>query len=149
MEHQQQQHQQLAWRCAEKMYSDDGCSNQLSIKIEQMDKGHAVVNMVVTKDMLNGFGTCHGGMIFSLADSAFAFSCNSENQVAVAAGCNIEYIRPAKEGDVLTATANVKSQGKVTGTYDIEITNQNGKLVALFRGKAHRLGMPVLEAGNE
>ncbi|MBC7001345.1 hydroxyphenylacetyl-CoA thioesterase PaaI [Photobacterium sp. BZF1] len=141
--------QQLAWRCAEKMYSDDGCSNKLAMKIEHMDKGHAVVSMTVTSDMLNGFATCHGGMIFSLADSAFAFACNSENHAAVAAGCNIEYIRPAKEGDLLTATANVKSQGKVTGTYDIEITNQLGKLVALFRGKAHRLGMPVLEVEDE
>lgn len=137
--------QQLAWQCAEKMYSQDGCSNLLSLKIEQMDQGSATVSMTVTRDMLNGFETCHGGMIFSLADSAFAFACNSENQVAVAAGCSIEYVRPGRAGDTLTAVAQARSQGKVTGTYDIEITNQNGKLVALFRGKAHRLGRPVLE----
>lgn len=137
--------QQLAWRCAEKMYSQDGCSNLLSLKIEQMDQGSATVSMTVTRDMLNGFETCHGGMIFSLADSAFAFACNSENQVAVAAGCSIEYVRPGRAGDTLTAAAQARSQGKVTGTYDIEITNQDGKLVALFRGKAHRLGRPVLE----
>lgn len=137
--------QQLAWQCAEKMYSQDGCSNLLSLKIEQMDQGSATVSMMVTRDMLNGFETCHGGMIFSLADSAFAFACNSENQVAVAAGCSIEYVRPGRAGDTLTAVAQARSQGKVTGTYDIEITNQDGKLVALFRGKAHRLGRPVLE----
>ncbi|MBV1839582.1 MULTISPECIES: hydroxyphenylacetyl-CoA thioesterase PaaI [Photobacterium] len=137
--------QQLAWQCAEKMYSQDGCSNLLSLKIEQMDQGSATVSMTVTRDMLNGFETCHGGMIFSLADSAFAFACNSENQVAVAAGCSIEYVRPGRAGDTLTAVAQARSQGKVTGTYDIEITNQDGKLVALFRGKAHRLGRPVLE----
>ncbi|KLV09852.1 phenylacetic acid degradation protein PaaD [Photobacterium ganghwense] len=137
--------QQLAWQCAEKMYSQDGCSNLLSLKIEQMDQGSATVSMTVTRDMLNGFETCHGGMIFSLADSAFAFACNSENQVAVAAGCSIEYVRPGRAGDTLTAVAQARSQGKVTGTYDIEITNQDGKLVALFRGKAHRLGRLVLE----
>lgn len=137
--------QQLAWRCADKMYSEDGCSNQLAMTIEQMDRGYAEVSMAITPEMLNGHGSCHGGMIFSLADSAFAFACNSENQLAVASGCSIEFLRPARNGDLLVATAMVKAQGKTTGTYDIEIHNQDNKLVALFRGKAHRLGVPVVE----
>lgn len=141
--------QELAWRCAKKMYSNDACSNFLGMSIEDMGKGYAVLNMVVSNTMLNGFPSCHGGMIFSLADSAFAFACNSENHTAVAAGCNIEYLRPGMEGDILTATAQMKSQGKVTGTYDVEVTNQHQKLVALFRGKAHRLGTQILGNSND
>jgi acyl-CoA thioesterase len=141
--------QELAWRCAKKLYSNDTCSGFLGMTIEDMDKGYAVVNMVVSQHMLNGFPSCHGGMIFTLADSAFAFACNSENQIAVGAGCNIEYLRPGKEGDTLTATAQVKYQGKTTGTYDVEVTNQEQQIIALFRGKAHRLGTQLLGINND
>lgn len=116
------------------MLENDLCTKSMGMEVLGVGKGIAKVSMPITQSMLNGHSTCHGGMLFTLADTAFAFACNSENLAAVASGCSIEYIRPAFEHDVLTAIASVKSQGKLTGTYDVEIVNQNQKLVALFRG---------------
>nr|WP_321461106.1 hydroxyphenylacetyl-CoA thioesterase PaaI [uncultured Vibrio sp.] len=116
-------------RVAEKavaaMLENDTCTKSMGMDVVDVAKGMAKVTMPVTQSMLNGHSSCHGGMIFTLADTAFACACNSENLVAVASGCSIEYIRPAFENDLLTAVANVKSQGNVTGTYDIEIVNQD------------------------
>nr|WP_319533843.1 hydroxyphenylacetyl-CoA thioesterase PaaI [uncultured Vibrio sp.] len=136
-------------RVAEKavavMLENDTCTKSMGMDVVDVAKGMAKVTMPVTQSMLNGHSSCHGGMIFTLADTAFACACNSENLVAVASGCSIEYIRPAFENDLLTAVANVKSQGNVTGTYDIEIVNQDQKLVALFRGKSHRIGTKLVK----
>ncbi|WP_229601076.1 hydroxyphenylacetyl-CoA thioesterase PaaI [Vibrio cincinnatiensis] len=138
----------IAQRSASAMLEHDYCTKAMGMTIVSVAKGQATVEMTVTQTMLNGHGSCHGGMLFVLADSAFAFACNSENQAAVASGCSIDYARPVFEGDRLTAIANVKSQGKVIGTYDVEIVNQDNKLVALFRGKAHRLGKKLVEENN-
>ncbi|MFV0574086.1 MAG: hydroxyphenylacetyl-CoA thioesterase PaaI [Vibrio sp.] len=140
---------EIAKQCAEIMLKEDFCSDAMGIKLRHVGQGQSVMSMTVKKNMLNGHGSCHGGMLFTLGDSAFAVACNSENQVAVAAGCSIEYIRPAFEGDELTATAEAKSQGKTTGTYDIEIRNQKDQLVALFRGKSHRFGKNFISVPSE
>ncbi|EMM0378905.1 hydroxyphenylacetyl-CoA thioesterase PaaI [Pluralibacter gergoviae] len=132
-----------AWRNARAMYQNDACARALGIDIVEMDDGVAVLTMTVTPLMLNGHRTCHGGQLFSLADTAFAYACNSQGLAAVASGCSIDFLRPGFAGDRLTATARVKHQGKLTGVYDIEIVNQQQKTVALFRGKSHRIGGAV------
>lgn len=105
-----------------------------------MDDGYSQMTMTVSPSQLNGHQTCHGGQLFSLADTAFAYACNSQGLAAVASAASIDFLRPAFAGDKLTATARVKQQGKLTGVYDIEIVNQQHKTVALFRGKSHRIG---------
>ncbi|WP_312626756.1 hydroxyphenylacetyl-CoA thioesterase PaaI [Scandinavium sp.] len=132
-----------AWHNARVMYEKDTCAQALGIDIIEMDEGFAVLTMTVTQQMLNGHQTCHGGQLFSLADTAFAYACNSQGLAAVASACNIDFLRPGFVGDKLTATARVKHQGKLTGVYDIEIVNQQQKTVALFRGKSHRIGGSV------
>ncbi|EMD1655886.1 hydroxyphenylacetyl-CoA thioesterase PaaI [Pluralibacter gergoviae] len=132
-----------AWRNARAMYQNDACAQALGIDIVEMDDGVAVLTMTITPQMLNGHRTCHGGQLFSLADTAFAYACNSQGLAAVASGCSIDFLRPGFAGDRLTATARVKHQGKLTGVYDIEIVNQQQKTVALFRGKSHRIGGAV------
>lgn len=129
-----------AWRNARAMYEKDICARTLGIELIEMDDGYAQLSMSVSPTMLNGHHTCHGGQLFSLADTAFAYACNSQGLAAVASAASIDFLRPAFVGDLLIATARVKQQGKVTGVYDIEITNQQQKTVALFRGKSHRIG---------
>ena len=133
-----------AWRNARAMYENDNCAQALGIKIIEMDDGYAQMTMAVTPNMLNGHHSCHGGQLFSLADTAFAYACNSQGLAAVASGCSIDFIRPALAGDRLTASAEMRHQGKTTGLYDVEIVNQLGKTVAWFRGRAHRLGHAIL-----
>jgi acyl-CoA thioesterase len=103
--------------------------------------------MTVRADMVNGHAICHGGLIFTLADSAFAFACNSHNLTTVASGCTIEFLAPAHEGDELTASAIERSVAGRTGVYDIEVTNQRGEVIALFRGKSHRIKGHVVDDG--
>ena len=136
--------QQLAEDCAHHMFSQDAASKALGITIEKIKPGCATATMTVTETMLNGYQTCHGGMIFSLADSAFAFACNSQNQAAVAAGCTIDFLRPGMLGDKLSAAATQQHQGKRSGIYYVEITNQNAQLVALFKGNSARINASVL-----
>ncbi len=135
----------VAEKAVAAMLENDTCTKAMGMDVVEVAKGMAKVTMPVTQAMLNGHSTCHGGMLFTLADTAFACACNSENLAAVASGCSIEYIRPAFENDLLTAIAKVKSQGKVTGTYDIEIVNKDQKLIALFRGKSHRIGTKLVK----
>ncbi|MCS2172836.1 hydroxyphenylacetyl-CoA thioesterase PaaI [Scandinavium sp. TWS1a] len=132
-----------AWHNARVMYERDTCAQAQGIDIIEMGEGFAVLTMTITANMLNGHQTCHGGQLFSLADTAFAYACNSQGLAAVASGCNIDFLRPGFAGDKLTATARVMHQGKLTGVYDIEIVNQQQKAVALFRGKSHRIGGSV------
>ena len=129
-----------AWRNARAMYELDTCAQTLGIDIIEMDEGYAQMTMTVAPNMLNGHQTCHGGQLFSLADTAFAYACNSQGLAAVASAASIDFLRPAFVGELLTATARVKQQGKLTGVYDIEIVNQQQKVIALFRGKSHRIG---------
>jgi acyl-CoA thioesterase len=102
------------------------------------------MSMPVREDMLNGHQSCHGGFIFSLADSAFAFACNSHNFNTVGAGCTIDYLAPGRLGDLLTAEAVEQALAGKTGVYDIQVRNQDGRMVALFRGKSHRVQGEVI-----
>ena len=130
----------LAQQSAHIMYRDDGCTKAMGMSIEKVEEGFAQLKMPITAQMLNGHKTCHGGQLFSLADTAFAYACNSQGHAAVASMCSIDFIRPGFEGDLLTATATMKHQGKRNGLYEVEITNQDGKTLALFHGHSHRLG---------
>ncbi|EQC1056223.1 TPA: hydroxyphenylacetyl-CoA thioesterase PaaI [Providencia rettgeri] len=130
----------LAQQSAHIMYRDDACTKAMGMSIEKVEEGFAQLKMPITAQMLNGHKTCHGGQLFSLADTAFAYACNSQGHAAVASMCSIDFIRPGFEGDLLTATATMKHQGKRNGLYEVEITNQDGKTLALFHGRSHRLG---------
>ncbi|MFZ1909979.1 MAG: hydroxyphenylacetyl-CoA thioesterase PaaI [Burkholderiales bacterium] len=118
------------------MTRDDRCSAWLGMRLEEVRPGYARVSMAVGENMVNGHDLCHGGMIFTLADTTFAYACNSHNQRAVAAGCAIEFLAPAHLGDVLTAEGVEVAHIGRSGVYDMKVTNQNGQLIALFRGKA-------------
>jgi acyl-CoA thioesterase len=127
------------------MYERDPASQKLGMTLDEIRPGYARMSMRVREDMLNGHGTCHGGYIFMLADSAFAFACNSHNFNTVGAGCSIDYLAPGREGDVLTAEAVEQALSGKTGVYDIVVTNQEGRKLALFRGKSHRVNGMVAE----
>ena len=131
--------QSLAERVAAEMFARDRASQAMGMRISKVGPGRAELTMTVRADMLNGHATCHGGFIFTLADSAFAFACNSANLTTVASGCSIDFVTPAREDDVLTAIGKERSLSGRTGVYDIEVRNQRGETVALFRGKSHRV----------
>ncbi|CAG0959516.1 acyl-CoA thioesterase [Burkholderiales bacterium] len=137
--------QRLAERVADAMYERDRASIALGIRVESCAPGRAELSMGVRGDMLNGHAICHGGFIFTLADSAFAYACNSYNLVTVASGCSIDFLAPAREGDVLTARGVERSTSGRTGVYDIEVTNQRGEKIALFRGKSYRIKGHVID----
>jgi acyl-CoA thioesterase len=128
----------LAQRVADRMLTNDTATRSLGMHILSVGPGRAELTMRIRPDMLNGHGTCHGGFIFALADSAFAFACNTHNYVTVASGCSIDYVRPALAGDLLTATAEERALAGRSGVYDIQVVNERGETVALFRGRSHR-----------
>ena len=134
-----QEAQALAERVAAGMYERDRASQAMGMQIGAIGPGYAELTMTVRADMVNGHAICHGGFVFTLADSAFAFACNSYNANTVAAGCTIEFLAPSREGDVLTATARERTLVGRNGVYDIDVTNQHGETVALFRGKSTRI----------
>jgi acyl-CoA thioesterase len=131
--------QQIAERCTEVMWPDDHAAQGMGITIASTTPGGATVTMKVRQDMVNGHGICHGGYIFALADTNFAYACNSFNHRAVAAGVDINFIAVAHLGDTLTATGGARHQGGRSGVYDIEVTNQDGKTIAVFRGRSTRI----------
>ena len=126
--------QDIAEASARTMWNDDSASQRLGMTLDHIAPGQATLSMTVTDAMSNGHGNCHGGYIFTLADSAFAFACNSYNQMAVAQHCSITYLIPGRIGDRLTATATEASRRGRSGIYDIRITNGDGQHVAEFRG---------------
>jgi acyl-CoA thioesterase len=136
--------QTLAQQCTYHLFENDAASKHLDIKIVDVLNEEITIEMVVKDFMLNGHETCHGGQIFSLADSAFAFACNAQNQAAVAASCHIDFILPAYEHDRLTAVTTQLYQGLRTGIYQVKITNQNNQLIALFKGNSARIKRNVL-----
>jgi len=141
--------QATAEKVRDVMLADDAASRMLGLQIIEVAPGRAVATMTVRPDMLNGFAICHGGLIATLADSAFAFACNSRNALTVASGFGIDILKSARLGDVLTATAAETSLAGRTGLYDITVTNQRGELIAVFRGRSHRLGeRKVYDEGN-
>lgn len=121
------------------MFDRDEASRGLGMEIQSVGPGCASVTMTIRPDMLNGHKTCHGGFIFALADSAFAFACNSRNDAHVGAACEIEYLYPGREGDFLRAEAIERAISGKSGVYDVSVYNQTGKLIAVFRGKSHRI----------
>jgi acyl-CoA thioesterase len=139
--------QQTADLVREGMFANDRASKSLGIQILSVTPGRAVLTMTVREDMLNGHDICHGGLIAVLADSAFAYACNSYNEWTVASGFSIDLMAPSHLGDELTATCHEVSKTGRTGLYDTEVTNQHGKRVAVFRGRSHTIrGKPVLPA---
>jgi len=119
------------------MFAQDQASQTLGMAVEAISPGYARLSMTVRADMLNGHQTCHGGLIFSLADSAFAFACNACNRVTVALGAHITFVEPARLGDVLIAEASEQSRTRKTGVYDVDVKTDDGRRIALFRGNAY------------
>jgi acyl-CoA thioesterase len=138
--------QRLAELAGKTMFERDPASQALGMTLDAIRPGYARMSMRVRDDMLNGHGTCHGGYIFMLADSAFAFACNSHNVNTVGAGCTIDYLAPGRAGDVLVAEAVEQALSGKTGVYDVVVADQDGRKVALFRGKSHRVAGHVVEA---
>lgn len=130
---------EIAQKAAALMWENDDASKGLGMELVEIDSGHAVITMTVTKAMTNGHDTCHGGYIFTLADSAFAFACNSYNTNVVAQQCSINFVAPGFEGDVLTATAKEVAVYGRSGIYDTRVENQDGKLIAEFRGNSRQI----------
>lgn len=139
---------QLAQACAEEMLKNDKATKALDMRLSHVSEGRAEFTMTVRDDMLNGHASCHGGMIFSLADTCFAFACNSQNHAAVAASCSIEFLRPAIADDVLRAECTMMQQGKRSGIYDTQVFNQKNDLIALFRGRSARINSSVIPEAN-
>ena len=148
--------QEVAEASRDAMLRSDRASLALGMQVLAIGPGCATLNMPVRDDMLNGLATCHGGLISTLADSAFAFACNSYNEVTVASGFDINLLAAARRGDVLTATATEHHKAGRMGVYDVTVNNQNGTVVAVFRGRSYTLkgqalvpGLPVGKAAQQ
>ena len=136
--------QALAEACAKAMFDQDRASQALGMRVVEVRPGYARLVMKVLESMVNGHQICHGGLIFTLSDSAFAFACNTYNTVTVAAGGTIEFLLSARLGDELTAIAEERSRSKRTGVYDVTVRNQRGECVAMFRGRSHQISGTLL-----
>ena len=131
--------QKLAELCAQTMMGADKASRSMGMKLDAIEPGTATLSMVVQENMVNGHDICHGGMVFTLADSAFAFACNTYNQITVAASADISFLRPAMLGERLTACAREVWREGRNGIYDTCVTNQDGVVIAQFRGKSRTI----------
>jgi acyl-CoA thioesterase len=131
---------EIAKACAEALWAEDKASRAMGMKIEKVGPGCAVISMSIGRDMVNGHGLCHGGYIFSLADSALAFACNSHNQRHVAQHCHIAYLAPGRLGMRLFAEAQERFRGERSGIYDVTVRTQAGETIAEFR--AHSRSIP-------
>lgn len=136
---------QLASALSDAMHIRDDASKLLGIEVIESRPGQAKLKMTVRKNMTNGHDICHGGFVFTLADSTFAHACNNTNRITVASGCSIEFLAPGKIGDVLTASATERSRAGRTGVYDVDVTNQNDELIAVFRGKSYQIKGQFIE----
>ena len=136
--------QDLAERSARAMWDADQASRGLGMALVSVAPGEAVMTMTVGDAMVNGHGICHGGYMFLLADSTFAFACNSRNERTVAAHCDISFVKAARLGDVLTARGREVWREGRNGIYDMVVTDHNGQTVALFRGRSRTIGGPVI-----
>ena len=137
---------EVARRSAEAMWTGDRASQSLGMEILDVGPGRATLRMTVTDDMVNGHAIGHGGYTFTLADSAFAFACNSYNRVTVAAGAEIRFRAPTRLGDVLTATAAERDRQGRDGTYDISVSTPDGTVVATFVGRSKEIGGTLFDA---
>jgi acyl-CoA thioesterase len=136
----------LSKQVVEKMMRDDLFSTWLGISVLDITSGYSKIQMTVRPEMINGFGIVHGGVAFSLADSAFAFACNNRNVLSVALDTSINFIKPVMVGDVLIAEAKELHNGKSTGLYHVTITNQSSHVVAVFKGTCYRTNKTLLSA---
>lgn len=137
--------QQTAERVRDAMYANDRAAKALGMEIVAVGPGTATLAMRVREDMLNGHDICHGGLIATLADTAFAYGCNSYNEVTVASGFSVDLVAPGRLGDILCATCREQNKAGRTGVYDIEVVNQRGERIALFRGRSYTMkGKPVV-----
>jgi len=128
-----------ALRSAARMYADDQAARALGISIDEVAPGRATARMRVTEDMTNGHGIAHGGYIFLLADTAFAYACNSYGPVTVAQACEVTFLRPAHEGDELVASAAERIRMDRSGIYDVSVSRADGKVLAEFRGHSRTM----------
>lgn len=137
--------QQLAEQVRDAMWAGDHATRMLGMRCTAVGPGTATFEMTVRADMLNGHAICHGGLITTLADSTFAFACNSYNELTVASGFTVDLLAPGRLGDLLTARATEVSKAGRTGVYDIAVTNQRGERIAVFRGRSYTMrGKPVI-----
>ncbi|MFZ5609656.1 MAG: hydroxyphenylacetyl-CoA thioesterase PaaI [Pseudomonadota bacterium] len=139
------QERELAWRVAQTMLAREGTGPSWGLSIEEAGAGHARVRMTVRPDMLNGHGIVHGGMVFALADTAFAYACNSRNMASVAAQASIVFLGPAKAGETLVAEAREQASMGRSGVYTVAVRTADGRPVAEFQGLARTLGKAVIE----
>jgi acyl-CoA thioesterase len=135
----------IARACAARMYADDAASQRLGITISGVDPGTATATFTVADEMVNGHGICHGGYVFTLADTAFAFACNTYDDVTVAAGADISFLEPVHAGATLVAVARERARRGRSGLYDVTVTADDGTVVAEFRGRSRSLGRPLLD----
>ena len=139
----------LAAATAGAMWARDRTAQALGMRLVKIDAGQATLAMTVRSDMVNGHHICHGGMIFTLADTAFAYACNSYNQNTVASAAHIDFLAPAREGETLEAEAIERSAAGRTGVYDVTVRTGDGRTVALFRGKSARISGQVIDGLKE
>ena len=139
--------QLIAERVRDHMWSTDRASSGMGMHVAAIGPGSCTMTMTVREDMLNGYGSCQGGLMAALADSCFAFACNAYNEITVAAGFDVQIVAPARLGDVLTATAVELSKTSRLGVYDVDVRNQRDERVLAFRGRSYTMkGKPVLAA---
>ncbi len=132
------------------MFAADHASRAfMQLELLSCEPGSARMRLTVRDELLNGHKICHGGFIFTLADSTFAFACNSHDKATVAAGCSIEFLRPAHLGDVLTCTGQEQTLQGRHGIYDMRVENQRGEVVAMFRGKSAQIAGSVLPPAGD
>ena len=138
--------QEVAERVRDGMYLNDTVAQFFGMQFLEIAPGYVKISMKIRPEMLNGFKICHGGMVTTLADTAFAYACNSCNEQTVASGLSMDFIAPSYENEVLVAEAKEVSQAGRTGVYDITVTKSTGELIAVMRGKSYRIkGRPVVD----
>lgn len=135
----------VAEACANKMWQDDRASQGLGMSLQRIAPGEAVLSMTVRKEMTNGHGICHGGFIFTLADSTFAFACNTYDQRTVAQQCSVTFLQPVREGETLTAHAVERTRAGRGGIYDVTVRDSSNKVIAEFRGHSRTISGQLLD----
>ena len=138
----------IAQACAQAMWAEDQASQGLGMVVERVAPGEAVLSMTIRPDMTNGHGICHGGFIFTLADSAFAFACNTYNQRTVAQQCAVTFLQPGRRGDTLTAHAVERNRSGRSGIYDVTVRDGRGEVIAEFRGHSRTIAGTLLASDD-
>lgn len=139
--------QEVAERVRAGMFAEDRAAQALGMVVTDIAPGRATLTMAVREDMLNGHAICHGGLIATLADTAFAYGCNSHGELTVASGFSVDFVAPGRLGDTLTARCEEVSRAGRTGVYDVTVDNQRGERIAVFRGRSYTAkGRPAVKA---